>query len=214
MRITWFGHACFKLLSDSGVSVITDPFDENVGYDLPGEKADIVTVSHQHYDHNFIEAVKGTPEIISEAGDFHVNNIRIKGVRSFHDDEGGRKRGFNIIYIIEMDGIRVCHCGDLGHSLTREQVDEIGRVDVLLIPVGGTYTVDADAAAEIVGKISPSVVIPMHFKTDRINFPIDGADKFLQIMGEGTKMNTNTLEVTEQVIQGKGTRIIVLDYKE
>lgn len=96
MRITWFGHACFKLLSDSGVSVITDPFDENVGYDLPGEKADIVTVSHQHYDHNFIEAVKGTPEIISEAGDFHVNNIRIKGVRSFHDDEGGRKRGFNI----------------------------------------------------------------------------------------------------------------------
>ena len=143
-----------------------------------------------------------------------MNNIRIKGVRSFHDDEGGRKRGFNIIYIIEMDGIRVCHCGDLGHSLTREQVDEIGRVDVLLIPVGGTYTVDADAAAEIVGKISPSVVIPMHFKTDRINFPIDGVDKFLQIMGEGTKMNTNTLEVTEQVIQGKGTRIIVLDYKK
>ncbi|NLX70466.1 MAG: MBL fold metallo-hydrolase [Clostridiales bacterium] len=214
MRITWLGHACFKLTSDSGVSVITDPFDERVGYDLPKESADIVTVSHQHYDHNYIEAVEGSPQVIDKAGDFSIKAISIKGIKSYHDDKSGSERGSNIIYKIEMDGIKICHCGDLGHSLTREQADQLGDVDVLLVPVGGTYTVDAKTAADIVGVLNPSLIIPMHFKTDRIDFPIDGVDKFLEIMGEGTKMNTNTLEVTEQDIQEKGTRVVVLDYKK
>ena len=213
MRITWYGHACFKLSSDSGLSVITDPFDESVGYDLPGEKADIVTVSHQHFDHNHVEAGGGRPEIVSQAGEFSIKGISIKGVQSYHDDQGGSKRGLNIIYVIEMDGIRVCHCGDLGHSLTQEQIDRMGEVDVLLIPVGGTYTIDAETAAGIVRKIEPSIAVPMHYKTDKIDFPIDGVDKFLEIMGEGDRLNTNTFEITERDIREKDTRVVVLNYK-
>lgn len=213
MRITWFGHACFRLVSDSGVTIITDPFDETVGYGLPDEQADIVTVSHQHFDHNYVQGVPGNPEVISEIGNFYVKDIPIKGIKSYHDDQGGSKRGINIIYVFEIDGIRVCHLGDLGHVVVEEQVGQIGDVDVLFIPVGGTYTIDANAAASVVSSLKPSIVIPMHYKTDRIDFPIDGVDKFLKVMGGGTHLNDHTLEVKKQDVEGKETRIVVLDYK-
>jgi L-ascorbate metabolism protein UlaG (beta-lactamase superfamily) len=213
MEITWFGHACFKLLSSSGLSIITDPFDETVGYDIPNEQADIVTVSHQHFDHNYVQGVQGTPEVISKVGNFYVKDIPIKGVKSYHDDKGGSKRGINIIYVVEIDGIKVCHLGDLGHILAQEQVEQIGNIDVLLIPVGGTYTIDAHAAAGVILSLKPSIVIPMHYKTDRINFPIDGVDKFLEVMGGGIRLDTHTFEVVKQDVEGKEFRIVVLNYK-
>ncbi|MDN5276079.1 MAG: hypothetical protein PWR01_44 [Clostridiales bacterium] len=213
MRITWFGHACFRLVSDSGVTIITDPFDETVGYELPDEQADIVTVSHQHFDHNYVQGVPGNPEVISKIGNFYVKDIPIKGIKSYHDDQGGNKRGINIMYVFDIDGIKVCHLGDLGHTLAGEQVEQIGDVDMLLVPVGGTYTIDARAAADVVASLKPSIVIPMHYKTDRIDFPIDGVDKFLKIMGGGIHLNHHTLEVKKQDLEGKETRIMVLDYK-
>ncbi len=213
MRITWFGHACFGLASDSGVTIITDPFDESVGYELPDAQADIVTVSHQHFDHNYVQGVPGNPEVVSEAGNFCIKGIPIKGINSYHDDQNGSKRGTNIIYVFDIDGIRVCHLGDLGHVLAKEQVEQIGEVDVLLIPVGGTYTIDANGAASVVSSLKPSIAIPMHYKTDRIGFPIDGVDKFLQAAGGGTYIDGCTLEVKKQDVEGKETRILVLDYK-
>ena len=213
MRITWFGHACFGLVSDSGITIITDPFDETVGYKLPDVQADIVTVSHQHFDHNYVKGVSGNPEVVSEAGDYRIKGIPIKGVKSYHDDQGGSKRGINIVYVFEIDGVRVCHLGDLGHVLAREQVEQIGAVDVLLVPVGGTYTIDASAATSVVSSLKPSIAIPMHYKTDRINFPIEGVDEFLEAMGGGTRVDDHTLEVKKQDVEGGETRVLVLDYK-
>jgi len=213
MRITWFGHACFGLTSETGVTVITDPYDESVGYELPDVQADIVTVSHQHFDHNYVQGVSGNPEVIREAGNFFIKDIPIKGIKSYHDDQGGSKRGTNIIYVFEIDGLKVCHLGDLGHVLDKEQIEQIGDVDVLLIPVGGTYTIDANGAAKVVSSLKPAMVIPMHYKTDRINFPIDGVDKFLQVMGGGDRIDGCTLEVKKQDVEGKETRILVLNYK-
>lgn len=213
MRITWFGHACFGLTSETGVTVITDPYDESVGYELPDVQADIVTVSHQHFDHNYVQGVSGNPEVIREAGNFFIKDILIKGIKSYHDDQGGSKRGTNIIYVFEIDGLKVCHLGDLGHVLDKEQIEQIGDVDVLLIPVGGTYTIDANGAAKVVSSLKPAMVIPMHYKTDRINFPIDGVDKFLQVMGGGDRIDGCTLEVKKQDVEGKETRILVLNYK-
>nr|MBO2493927.1 MBL fold metallo-hydrolase [Clostridia bacterium] len=213
MKITWFGHACFKLASDSGVTIITDPYDETVGYKLPEEHADIVTVSHQHFDHSYVQGIPGKPEVISEAGNFSVKGIPIRGIVSYHDDQGGRKRGTNIVYVYEIDGVRVCHLGDLGHVLSKEQVEQIGHVDVLLIPVGGTYTIDAKAAASVVSTLKPSIAIPMHYKTAKIDFSIDGVEKFLEVMGGGTYIHDHTLEVKKQDIEGKETRILVLDYE-
>ncbi|MBM7582417.1 L-ascorbate metabolism protein UlaG (beta-lactamase superfamily) [Caldicoprobacter guelmensis] len=213
MKITWFGHACFKLVSDSGVVVITDPFDETVGYRLPNEQADVVTVSHQHFDHNYVQGIRGNPEVVDKIGNFYIKDISIKGVKSYHDDQGGSKRGINIIYVLYIDGIKVCHLGDLGHALSNDQVEQIGKVDVLLIPVGGTYTIGASTAANVVSSLKPSIVIPMHYKTDKVHFPIDGVDKFLEVMGGGNYLNSHTLEVKKEDVDSKETRVLVLEYK-
>lgn len=129
MKIRWLGHACFLLESQDGTKIVTDPFDGSVGYKIPMLEADIVTVSHDHYDHNYVEGVQGDPQIIKSAGEFNIDNIRIKGVPAYHDEVKGAKRGPNIIYNFDIDGIKVCHVGDLGHLLSKTQLEEIGDVD-------------------------------------------------------------------------------------
>lgn len=164
MNIKWLGHACFKLTSEKGTVIVTDPFDESVGYPMPNVKADIVTSSHSHFDHNYFKAVKGNFDIVDTVGEHNIKGINIKGVNTFHDDEHGAKRGKNIVFVFDIDGIRVCHMGDLGHVLTEKQVEEIGPVDVLLIPVGGYYTIDAKQAVEVMNQLKPKITIPMHYK--------------------------------------------------
>ena len=181
MKIKYLGHATFVITSSKGVKIITDPYETSPGltYGEITESADIVTVSHEHFDHSNVAAVKGNPEVISQAGSSEAKGIEFNGIASAHDDAGGSLRGDNIIFCFEMHEVMVCHLGDLGHRLDDKQVKEIGRVDVLLIPVGGNYTIDAKVATEVCNQLKPRVVIPMHYKTEKGIPGISGVDGFL-----------------------------------
>lgn len=211
MEIKWLGHACFLLTAGNGTRIVTDPFNKEVGYPTPNVKADLVVCSHDHWDHSAVDEVMGDPAIINTPGTHHFRDINIIGVPTFHDQEGGAKRGKNIIFVFEADGLRIAHCGDLGHILTPEQVEALGQIDVLLIPTGGTYTVDPSEAAQVVGQLNPKIVIPMHYKTPVMNFPIQGVDAFLQRMGGGKKMDASSLIVTRKNLPEK-TQVFVLEY--
>jgi L-ascorbate metabolism protein UlaG (beta-lactamase superfamily) len=200
------------LESQGGTKIVTDPFDGSVGYKIPKIEADIVTVSHDHYDHNYVEAVQGDPEVIKSPGEHSAGGVKIKGIPAFHDEVKGAKRGANVVYIYEIDGLRVCHVGDLGHLLSKAQAEEIGKVDVLLIPVGGTFTLDAEGAAAVVEQLAPKVTIPMHFKTPAVSMPIDPVDKFLEKVGGGEQMDSTTIEITPENV-GEKPRVIVLNYE-
>lgn len=179
MKIKWFGHSCFLLASSLGVKILTDPVDEETGYKLSGIEADIVTTSHEHHDHCDVGIVKGRFEQIRKSGIYNKHGIDIRGIDTFHDENRGAQRGGNVVFTYGIDGIRVCHCGDLGHILTEGQVEEIGKVDVLLLPVGGIYTVDYKGAHKIKELLKPAITIPMHYKTEALTFRLDGVDKFL-----------------------------------
>lgn len=212
MKIKWLGHACFLLTSSSGAKVLTDPFDEQVGYELPAVKADIVTTSHDHYDHNHVSIVKGDFVHINNPGKFSERGIEITGVSTFHDESKGAKRGKNVIFKFDIDGIKVCHCGDLGHVLTDDQVKQIDEVDVLLVPVGGTYTVDARGAYEVVKQLKPIITIPMHFKTEVLGFPIDGVNNFLFAAGGGEMTGKQEIELNKDNLS-QISSVLVLNYK-
>jgi len=180
--ITWLGHSCFRI-KGSQAAVITDPFPPDLGYSLGKPTANIVTVSHQHPSHSYVQGIGGEPRTIQGPGEYEISGVLIIGVATFHDAEGGKKRGKNTVYLMEVDGISVCHLGDLGHVLTSEQVEEIGDVDVLLLPVGGVSTIDASMAAEVIRQLEPKAVVPMHYQTPAINRELDSVDKFLKEMG-------------------------------
>lgn len=212
MKIKWLGHACFKLTAEDGTTIVTDPFDDSVGYPMPDVRADIVTSSHSHFDHNYFKAVKGKFEIVDRTGEHNIKGIKIKGISTFHDEEQGAKRGKNIVFIFEIDGVRVCHMGDLGHVLTEKQVNEIGPVDVLLIPVGGYYTIDAKQAVEVMKQLNPMITIPMHYKTEYIDFPIDTVDNFLKLTN-GEQIPSSELEVKKEDLEGQA-RVIALTFQK
>jgi len=168
MLITYHGHSCFKLKGKNG-TVVTDPYG-GIGFEMPSMSADIVTVSHDHYDHSNVSAVAGTarrtkPFLINNLGEYEVGGISVFGTKSFHDAENGGKSGINRIYVIVVDGIRICHLGDLGHELDENTINEIGDVDVLLLPVGGIYTINPKQAIAVAKALEPSFIVPMHYKT-------------------------------------------------
>lgn len=213
MRIKWLGHACFKITDDRGVVIVTDPFDNTVGYKVPNIKADIVTTSHDHFDHNFTEAIEGEFVLINKAGNFYVKDINIRGIVSHHDNSGGKKRGDNIIFTYDIEGIKVCHLGDLGHVLSEKQLEQIGGVDVLLVPVGGNFTIDADEAVEVIKQIKPCIIIPMHFKTPVMNFPIEPVESFLEKIGGGEKLSSQTIDINKDDLKDK-QKVYVLRYED
>jgi len=182
MKVKWLGHACFLLTSDSGLRIITDPYTPGafgLDYAPPAETADIVTVSHDHADHNNVAAVKGNPQVVQGVGSHEAKGIQFKGIATAHDQSSGKERGANTIFCFTLDGINVCHLGDLGHDLSDQAVADIGDVDVLLIPVGGNFTIDAPVADRVCQKLAPKVVIPMHFKNERCpSFPVAGVEDF------------------------------------
>jgi L-ascorbate metabolism protein UlaG (beta-lactamase superfamily) len=157
------------------------------------ETADVVTVSHEHGDHNNVSAVKGNPKIVKASAE--VKGIKIKAVPAAHDDKGGSQRGKNTIFCFEVDGVNICHAGDLGHILTAEQVKAIGKVDVLMVPVGGFFTIDASTAAKVGEQLKPKVIIPMHYKTEKLDFPISGVDDFLKGKNNVTRSNDSEIEL-------------------
>ena len=213
MNIQWLGHSCFLFTSDSGVRILTDPFDENVGYKTPSVQADVVLTSHDHFDHNAINLVKGNPEIIKDPGKYMVKGINIAGVLSFHDATSGSQRGRNIIFLFKMDNMFICHLGDLGHILQPEQLKDIGAVvDILLIPVGGFYTINAKQADEVIEQVKPKIIIPMHYKTSVIKIPIESVDKFLLNKPNVRYIDSNGLKITYEQLPDKPC-IFVLRYE-
>ncbi|MFH0941564.1 MAG: MBL fold metallo-hydrolase [Chloroflexota bacterium] len=195
MEITWLGRSCFRL-KGSEATVLTDPYGPDYGYNLGKPTANIVTVSHQHADHNYVQAVSGA-RVISGPGEYEFGNILIIGVATYHDDAGGEKRGKNTVYLIEMDEVTICHLGDLGHLLTSEQAGGLGNIDVLLIPVGGVYTIDAPQAAKVVRQLEPKFVIPMHYKTPVEKAALEPVDRFLKELGVGQLEPSPKLSVTK-----------------
>ena len=180
MTITWLGHACFMLTLDDGRRIVADPFDPSVGYPVPNVDCDIVTTSHGHHDHNAVKELASYGTCISEEGTYEFENLKISAVTSFHDEAQGAKRGKNLIFKFEADGKTIVHLGDLGHITNDEQTAFIQNADVLLIPIGGTYTITTAQAIEIIEKSSPVSVIPMHFLTPAIAFPITDEKEFAE----------------------------------
>ena len=188
MDITYFGHSSFKLRG-KGCTVVTDPYGSTVGLPFPKHtSADIVTISHDHEDHNALSAIEGNPYMVKGPGEYEIKGVGIVGLGVYHDDQKGAKRGRNTIYRIEIDGMSIVHLGDLGHELSSAEVDSLDGVDILLIPVGGFYTIDAAQAAKVVGEIEPTIVIPMHYLVPGLDKKVFGqlleVDAFLKEMGK------------------------------
>ena len=201
MNIKWFGQSCFMLTAENGTKIIMDPYSKIFGslsgYKLPEIDADIVTISHNHSDHNNVGAVKGNFVLIKEPGVFSQEGIDIKGVQTFHDNVSGAKRGKNVVYNFRIDGLNVCHCGDLGHLLSLEQINEIGKVDILILPIGGRAVLDASGATEVMKQLNPAVMIPMHYRTKVmgiLGFIFGTVDTFITVSEKDAK-NFKELDV-------------------
>ena len=214
VTIKWLGHAHF-LITNSKIKIALDPFDDSVGYPMPEVSADILLMSHGHFDHSNASAVKDNPTQFTGYGKKSAKGIGFMGVKTYHDDQQGKSgRGENTVFVWEMEGIRFAHCGDLGHLLTEQNLKEIGAVDVVMIPVGGFYTIDSKVAEQNIEKLKPKVVIPMHYKQPFMgdDFPIDKVDVFLQGKKNVQKVGKNTLTLSKEKLP-KETTIFVLDYK-
>ncbi len=186
MIITWQGHSCFKIQDkqgSDGITVVTDPFNKEIGLKVPNFEADIVTISHDHDDHNNANSLRGKAFIVDSPGEYDFKDVLIEGIDSFHDDKEGAERGRNTIYRFEIDDISVSHLGDLGHALDSAQLERLTGTDILLIPVGGTYTLDAKKAVEVISQIEPRIVIPMHYKVEGLKIELDSLDKFIKELG-------------------------------
>jgi len=214
MIISYLGHACFKIqdkLGPDGVTLVTDPFNKKLGLKVPNFEADVVTITHDHEDHNNAEALRGNPFIINTAGEYEFRGAMVQGIEAFHDNNHGTEQGANIIYRIELDNIAIAHLGDLGQSsLTDEQLAELGVIDILLIPVGGKYTIDAKRAVEIISQIEPRIVIPMHYKLPETKTEIDGVEKFIKEIGVEPK-HEEKLKLSKKDLPQEGMDLVILD---
>lgn len=211
MIIEWLGHSCFLFTTNQGTRIITDPFDEKVGYPLPRLQADIVTVSHHHFDHDSVHLLSGQPQIFEGVGTHVVRDVTLRGISAFHDHEQGEKRGLNTIFTFDIEGLHLAHLGDLGHPLDEERFQLLGRIDILFLPVGGFYTIDVTEAAEIVSQINPRIAIPMHYKyNDSIQLPIANIQGFLKSFPSSKQFRS--LEVSTSILP-PSTETIVLELK-
>jgi len=208
MKIIWLGHASF-LIEAGPARIITDPFDEATGYRIPNVSADLVTISHGHHDHNTVDWVMGKPQVVSSPGRTKFGNIDILGIPSFHDQRQGQLRGDNTIFVIKAEELVICHLGDLGHLLNPNQLEAIGKVDVLLAPVGGTYTITAGEAVKLVAAMKPRVTVPMHFKTPPCAINLTPVEDFTQHYDRVAKLPY--LNVSGREIDSL-PEVVVLDY--
>lgn len=186
MIITCIGHAKFMLEMENGVRIVTDPYDESCGYPITANVADVVLVSHHHHDHDAVATIPGHPRVIDRAGDFDIGGgISVKAIEAFHDDKKGALRGKTLLFLIRAEGLRVMHLGDLGHLLTMEQCLLLGDADVLMLPVGGHYTIDAPTARKVAEQLHARVILPMHYKTRaNASWPISGVEVFTGLYEE------------------------------
>lgn len=212
MYITWLGHSSFKLqdkISSDGVTIVTDPYGEKSGLKMPKIEADILTISHDHDDHNNVAAIKGKPFVIHCAGEYEIKNVAIEGVEVPHDDKDGKERGKVIAYRIDIDDISIAHLSGLGGQLNPKQLETLGGVDVLLIPVGGKYTIDARKAVEVISQIEPRIVIPMHYAIPGLAYDLDPVEKFIKELGIKPRMEEK-LKVTKRDLPQEDMELVIL----
>ena len=209
MTISWFGQSCFRIEAKEG-SILTDPFAKEIGLKPPRIKDDVITVSHQHFDHNNVGDANPEAFIIQNPGEYEKQGIAVRGIASFHDDKQGAERGPNTIYIYKAEDITICHLGDLGHLLADAQVEAIGDIDVLMIPVGGTYTLDAKTAAAVIGQIEPKIIIPMHYKVPGLEVMLDGVEKFIKELGLDPE-KTDKYKISKKLLPAEEMKLIVFN---
>jgi len=215
MQIIWKGQSCFQIITSQGknnqVSIVIDPFDESIGLRLPKLEADILLVSHSHYDHNNIKAVSGNPILVEGPGEYEIKEVFIQGIPAFHDSSFGKEKGSNTIYTIETEDMKLCHLGDLGQKeLTSEQVEKIGEIDILMIPIGGVYTISAKETVRIMSQIEPNIIIPMHYQIPKLKLKLEGLDKFLKTMGIKSIIPLPKLSIKKKDISSEEAKIIIL----
>jgi len=209
VEITWLGHSCFYIKGKEQ-TIITDPCPPEVGYLSNNPHADIVTVSHLHPGHSYIEGVANEPKQIKTPGEYEIGKTFITGSAAFHDNERGKVRGKNTIYVIEIDGISLCHLGDLGHPLPSQLVEELGNIDILFLPVGEVSTISIDTATEIVKQMNPRLILPMHYKTEKRD-DLQPVDKFLKRMGIHEVEGRAKLSFTQSSLPAS-MQTIILDH--
>src|SRR5260370_5420436 len=210
MEISWLGHSCFQVRGKN-VTLITDPFPPQSGYSLGKVNAPIVTISHNHAGHNYIQGVGGNPRVVRGPGEYEISDVLITGVASYHDTKRGQELGRNTIYVIHMDDLIICHLGDLGHTLQEEQLEEVADADVLLVPIGGQNTINAAQAAEVISQVEPRIIIPMHYHP-ATGEASNALDKFCREMGIETINTQPKLIVTRSALPAE-TQVVILSVR-
>ncbi len=217
MIIRWHGHACFEIVPREGPVIVFDPHDGySIGIKPPEVKADLVLISHDHFDHNAyaVVAKPGADVVKMGVGERVVRGIKIVGIETFHDKVRGRRRGRNVVYVVEVEGLRIAHLGDLGHVLEEDHVKKMGSVDVMMLPVGGTFTIGPEEAWEVIEAVKPRIAIPMHYWVPGINLPLRPVDDFVSKAREGwrvEKVGGREIEVSRESIPEK--IVYVLEYR-
>ncbi|MEK7503399.1 MAG: MBL fold metallo-hydrolase [Patescibacteria group bacterium] len=214
MHITWHGQSFFQLQTSLSkgeqTTLAIDPFDEATGLKVPSITADVLLITHDHADHNNKKAIKGTPFLVEGPGEYEVKEIFIQGIPSFHDEKEGKERGSNTIYTIEVEEMKLCHLGDFGQKeLSEDQLEQIGDIDVLMIPVGGEFTIDAKGATHVISQIEPKIVIPMHYSIPKLKIKLDEVDKFLKEIGQKSVVPQEKLLIKKKDLPLE-TQVVVL----
>ncbi len=213
MNIQYYGHSCFKITTkpagrgQEDVNIFLDPFNKEIGLRPPQGQADLVLVSHDHFDHNNVEALKGDPAVINIPGEYSVKGINIVGIDSLHDDKQGQVRGHNTIFIFETEDMRIAHLGDLGTDLNEKQLEELDGIDILMIPVGGNYTIDYKKAIETIKKVEPKMIIPMHYKMSGTTADIDDEKKFCNEIGNCSKEKPSKINIKKKDLEEKNMEV-------
>jgi len=214
-KVTWAGQSCFQISvsnsKDHSAQIVIDPFDEKIGLREPRFSADILLITHDHFDHNNKKSIKGEPFLIDGPGEYEVKGVFIKGISAFHDDSQGKERGRITIYSIEIEGMKFCHLGDLGQSqLTNEQLEEIGSIDVLMIPIGGGPTISSQEALKIISQIEPKIIIPMHYQLPHLKLKLEDVKKFLKVMGKNSIIPQEKFQIKQNTLPKEGMDIVIL----
>lgn len=210
MVIQWYGQSCFKI-SSGDIVIAIDPFSKDIGLAPPRFRADILLVTHEHYDHNNVDTIPDGVFIINGPGEYETKGVYVEGISTFHDAKEGKERGLNTMYKILVEDIKLLHMGDFGEEALREETFEaVGDIDILMIPVGGKYTIDGEGAAAIVKQLEPRYVIPMHYKTHGLKVSLDSADIFLKEMGVKNAATQEKFVVKKKDIEGEKTEVVIL----
>lgn len=213
MLIECIGHSCFYLTTKSGIRILIDPYDNTIGLRPVKKEADIVLVTHDHYDHAYTKEIRGEYTLIDAPGSYELCGVKITGLSTYHDEEQGALRGTVTPYLIETEGIRILHMGDTGVMPEDSFFEAVGHVDVLMVPVGGVYTLDAQGALLLMERIEPNITIPMHYKINSLLMDIAGVHNFLTVAGreyDKAHLGECRFEITADSLK-KRDRIIVME---